>query len=187
VALEQFVQQAAENDNSEGPAGEPDQACDANDVSPSASEEEEGEDDPAQKRPSLSAERQQRLRNLTPNERMRVAQGPVLEDRVLLERIYGSAVWELLLRNPRVTVPEVARMARKGTMPRPLLELITENEQWIRQSVIRRALLSNPRLSADGAARVLRSMSARELKLVPQQTAYPAIVRQTAQRLMRGT
>jgi hypothetical protein len=135
---------------------------------------------------SLSQERQQRLRNLTPAERIKVAQGPVLDDRVLLERIYGNAVWELLLRNAKITVPEVARIARKGTVPRPLLELIVENEHWIRQSVIRRALLSNPRLSGDSATKVLRTMSARELKLVPQQTAYPAIVRQAAQRLMRG-
>lgn len=135
---------------------------------------------------SPSAQRMQRMRNLSPAERLKIAQGPVLDDRVLLERMYGNVVWEALLHNPRISVPEVARMARKGTLPRPLLEFIVENEQWIRQSVVRRALLSNPRLSADAAAKVLRTMNARELKLVPQQTAYPALVRQTALRLMRG-
>jgi hypothetical protein len=144
---------------------------------------------PAQREPSvlrLSEERRNRLRNLPLGERIKVAHGPVLEDRVLLERLYGSSVWEHLLRNPRVTVPEVARMARKGTMPRPLLELIVDNEQWIRQGVIRRALLSNPRLSPEAATKILRSMSARELRLVPQQTAYPDLVRRAALRLMRG-
>jgi hypothetical protein len=95
-------------------------------------------------------------------------------------------VWELLLHNTRITIPEVATMARKGTLPRPLVDLIANNEQWIRQPVIRRALLANPRLSADGATRVLRCLNQRELKLVPQQTAYPLAVRQAAQRLMRG-
>lgn len=130
--------------------------------------------------------RAHKLRNLTPAERMQVARGSVLDDRVLLERIYGSAVWELLLRNPKVTVPEVARMARKGTMPRPLLEVIADNEQWIRHSLVRRALLANPRLSSDGVNRVLRTLPPRELRLVPQQTAYPPLVRQAASRLMRG-
>jgi hypothetical protein len=135
---------------------------------------------------NLSQERRERMRNLPPQARLQLAQSGVLEERVMLERIYGSTVWELLLRNPRITVPEVATMARKGTMPRPLLELIADNDQWIRQGVIRRALLGNPRLGVDSATKVLRSLPMRELKLVPQQTAYPATVRQAAQRLMRG-
>jgi hypothetical protein len=149
-------------------------------------------DDPLEPRPSmrtlsLASERQHKLRDLSLAERMKVARGPSLEDRVLLERIYGSAVWELLLRNPKITVPEVARMAKKGTMPRPLLDLIVENEAWIRQGIVRRALLSNPRLSPEGVARVLRTLPGRELRLIPHQTAYPAQVRAVAQRLMRGT
>jgi len=133
---------------------------------------------------SASKERQLKLRNLPQAERMKIARGGSLEDRTLLERIYGNLVWEPLLRNPKITVPEVARMARKGTMPRPLLDLVVENEAWIRQSVVRRALLGNPRLSPEGAAKVLRTLSARELKLIPQQTAYPAAVRTAAQRLL---
>jgi hypothetical protein len=161
-------------------------AANATDGETSAAEDEAEDEQAARKPLNLSQERQQRMRNLSPTERMRIAHGSILEERVLLERIYGSSVWEHLLRNPKISVPEVARMARKGTLPRPLLDVIADNEQWIRQSVIRRALLSNPRLNADAAGRVLRSMSSRELKLVPQQTAYPAIVRQVAQRLMRG-
>lgn len=152
-----------------------------------AGEGEQGaEGAPSRPRLNFSNERRERLRNLPPAARLKVAHGPVLEDRVLLERTYGSSVWELLLHNPRITVPEVAVMARKGTLPRPLVDLIANNEQWIRQGVIRRALLANPRLAADSATKVLRCLSARELKLVPQQTAYPAAVRQAAQRLMRG-
>jgi Tfp pilus assembly protein PilZ len=136
---------------------------------------------------SIVQARAAKLRNLSPAQRMQVARGSVPEERVLLERIYGSAVWELLLRNPRITLPEVARMARKGTMPRPLLDLIADNEQWVRHSLVRRALLSNPRLGPDAINRVLRTLPPRELKLVPQQTAYPQSVRQAATRLMRGS
>jgi hypothetical protein len=148
---------------------------------------EEQAHDPADAQRAVVEARAARLRNLTPAQRMQVARGSVPDERVLLERIYGSAVWELLLRNPKITVPEVARMARKGTMPRPLLDLIAENEQWVRHSLIRRALLGNPRLSADAINRVLRTLPPRELKLVPQQTAYPPSVRQAATRLMRGS
>lgn len=126
------------------------------------------------------------LRNLSAAARNRVAQSGMLEDRVKLERLYGPAVWESLLRNPKLTVPEVSTMARKGTLPRPLLDLIAENENWIRQSSVQRALLANPRLGGKSLTKVLRALSARELKLVPQQTAYPAQVRSAAQQLLRG-
>ena len=158
-------------------------------------EEQHASDETTESEPRRSRTESQRvivearaakLRDLTPAQRIQVARGSVLDERVLLERIYGSAVWELLLRNPKITVPEVARMARKGTMPRPLLDLIAASEQWLRQSLVRRALLSNPRLGADSISRVLRALPPRELKLVPQQTAYPQSVRQAAVRLMRG-
>jgi hypothetical protein len=143
--------------------------------------------DPASPQHAIVAARAAKLRNLTPEQRIHHARSSVQEERVLLERIYGSAVWELLLRNPKITVPEVARMARKGSMPRPLLDLISENEQWVRHSLVRRALLANPRLTGDAINKVLRSLPPRELKLVPQQTAYPQAVRQAAARLMKGS
>jgi hypothetical protein len=150
-------------------------------------DDEEGP--PTQQRASLAgiATRALKLKNLNPQQRMQVARSNIQEERVLLERLYGSAVWELLLHNPKITVPEVARMARKGTMPKPLLDLIADNEQWVRHSLVRRALLANPRLGAEAINRVLRALPPRELKLVPQQTAYPPGVRQAATRLMRGS
>ena len=42
-----------------------------------------------------------------------------ITDVATLERLYGKQVWESLLHNAKVTVPEVARIARKGTIPRP--------------------------------------------------------------------
>jgi hypothetical protein len=144
------------------------------------------EHDPASPQHAVVAARAAKLRNLTPEQRIHYARSSVQEERVLLERIYTSAVWELLLHNPKITVPEVARMARKGSMPRPLLDFIVDNEQWIRHSLIRRALLGNPRLTGDSITKVLRALPPRELKLVPQQTAYPPSVRQAAARLMKG-
>jgi hypothetical protein len=135
---------------------------------------------------AIVAARAAKLRNLTPEQRIHYARSHLQEERVLLERLYGNAVWELLLHNPKITVPEVARMARKGSMPRPLLDFISDNEQWVRHSLIRRALLANPRLTGDAITKVLRSLPPRELKLVPQQTAYPPAVRQAAARLMKG-
>ncbi len=126
-----------------------------------------------------------RLRGLTLVQQLKVAQHGELSERVLLERMYGKNVWEALLRNPRVTGPEVARIARMGALPRTLLELIVSNGGWLQIPEVRRALLSNPRLGADQLLRVLRLLPKHELKVVSTQTAYSFAVRDAAKRILR--
>jgi len=101
------------------------------------------------------------------------------------ERLFGKNVWEALLHNPRLTIPEVARIARKGTVPRPLLELIADNAAWAKTGPVRRALLTNRRLSSEAVMKVLRLTPKNELKLAEKQTAYPAHVREAARKLLR--
>jgi hypothetical protein len=129
----------------------------------------------------------ERLRNLSLPEQLKVAAGGQAHARIVLERMYGKTVWDAVLRNPRVTTPEVTRIARMGALPRPLVELIVGNGTWLQIPEVRRALLGNPRLTADQIPRVLRMLPRHELKLVPTQTAYPAGVRDVARRMLRDT
>ena len=125
------------------------------------------------------------LRGLSLAEQVKKAQAGDITERMILERIYGKNVWEALLRNPRLTAPEVARIARMGTLPRPMLELIVGNAGWLQIPEVRRALLSNPRLGTDQIGRVLRVMPKHELKLAASYTVYPFAVREAAKRLVR--
>ena len=127
-----------------------------------------------------------RLRGLNLATQIKRARQGDTTERMLLERMYGKQVWESLLRNPRVTFPEVARIARMGTLPQPLVELIVNNAAWLRSPEIRRALLTNLRLGAEMIPRVLRMLPKHELRLVPTQTAYPPAVRDLARKLLKG-
>jgi hypothetical protein len=118
----------------------------------------------------------QRLRALSSTERQRLSRNGEQAERVLLERIYGKAVWEALLQNPRITPPEVARIARMGALPRPLLEQIASNPGWLGSAQVRRAVLSNPRLGKSFVLRVLQALPKHDLRLMEKQTAYPAQV-----------
>jgi hypothetical protein len=104
---------------------------------------------------------------------------------MVLERIYGKTVWEPILRNPRVSAPEVARIARMGGLPRPMLELICTSGAWLQLPEVRRALLAHPRLATDQILRVLRMLPRHELKLAAIQTSYSQAVRTAAKRLIR--
>ena len=128
----------------------------------------------------------ERLRGLTLVQQVKIAMHGEMQERIVLERMYGKQVWEPLLRNPRITGQEVARMARMGTLPRTLIETIVNNGTWLQIPEVRRALLANHRLSPDQVLRILRLLPKHELKLAAIQTAYPIGVRDTARRMMRG-
>jgi hypothetical protein len=127
---------------------------------------------------------QERVRSLSTVEQQRLAVKGTLTERVTLERAFGANVWESLLSNPRITSPEVATIARKGTLPRPLVENIAGHPSWVAVPEVQRALLSNPRASGAVIAKVLQAMARSDLILVPQQTAYPQTVRAAAKKML---
>jgi len=126
----------------------------------------------------------ERMRGLSMADAHKVAREGEVNERIVLERIYGKAVWEPLLRNPRLTVPEVARIARMGALPLPLLELIVASGAWLASPTVRRALLGNPRLSGEMMLKVLRATPRHELKLIPKQPGYSAAIKAAARRLL---
>jgi hypothetical protein len=128
----------------------------------------------------------ERVRGLNLQQQIKLALHGEISERMVLERIYGKTVWEHLLRNPRITGPEVARMARMGQLPRPQIETICNNGGWLQIPEVRRALLSNPRLGTDQIIRVLRLLPKHELKLAMVQSAYPVAVREQARRMVRS-
>jgi hypothetical protein len=128
----------------------------------------------------------ERLRGLNLAAQIKMATSGELHERIMLERLYGKNVWETLLRNPRLSAPEVSRIARYGSLPRVLLEIIIGNNAWLQVPEVRRALLSNPRLATDQIMKVLRLMPKHELKLAAIQAVYPHSVRNVAKMLLRG-
>lgn len=168
---------------SPAPAAEPVAEESAADESPTEEPPPVPDDDPEPA--DIPKNMHERLRGLTLVQQLKVARDGEMAERILLERMYGKAVWDALLRNPRVTGPEVARIARMGSLPRPMIELIVGNGAWLQIPEIRRALLSNPRLGADQIQRVLRLMPKHELKLAAIQTAYPMAVRNTARAMLK--
>ena len=152
---------------------------------PAAEEEVEEEAAEEVEDKKLAANVHERLRGLPLAQQLKLAHHGEATERIVLERLYGKNVWEALLRNPRLTGPEVARIARMGTLPRPLLEIIVGNGGWMGIPEVRRALLSNPRLGTDQIIRILRLLPKHELKLAAMQTAYPHAVRDAAKRMLK--
>lgn len=125
----------------------------------------------------------ERVRHLSLREREALCRSGTLVERVALERAFGGSVWEALLQNPQLTAPEVARMAKNGTVPVPLITIIVANASWLASGEVRRALLGNTRVAGQNLDRVMRAFPRNELRQVAQ-TAYRREVREAAQRIV---
>jgi hypothetical protein len=112
-----------------------------------------------------------------------MARSGTLPERVALERHFGGAVWEGLLQNPGITLPEVVRIAKNGGLPKPLVNVIVSNAAWLSKPEVRRALLSNPRVDGMHLDRVLRATPRSECAQVARSTAYRPAVRTRARQL----
>lgn len=126
----------------------------------------------------------ERMRSLSLREREEIARHGALPERVALERAYGGAVWEGLLQNPQLTPPEVARIAKNGTLPKPLVAGIVANASWLANPEVQRALLGNPRCGGQHLERVLRALKPVELVRLAQHCPYRQEVRSLAQKLL---
>jgi len=126
-----------------------------------------------------------RVRELDLAEREVLARTGGLPERVALERRYGSSVWEALLHNPQITAREVMRMAKSGSLPTTLVNLIIANNGWLADGAIQAALLQNPRVSGAHLDRVLRALPQSELLRISEQTSQRAQVRMGAKKMIR--
>lgn len=153
-------------------------------IEPPPDDAGDDEDDEADT-PERPKNLQDRLRGLTLAQQVRKANSSDPSTRIMLERMYGKNVWEALLRNSRLTAPEVARIARMGALPRIHIEHIVNNGAWLQVPEVRRALLTNPRLGTDQILRVLRLMPKHELKVAATTAAYTFAVRDAAKRMIR--
>ena len=136
--------------------------------------------------PERSENLQQRIRALTLPDAVRLARSGSMMERMALERTFGKLVWEALVHNPSLTVPEAARIAGMGILPQPLLDQIVSNPAWLTSEEVRRRVLTNPRLRGQALMKVLRAVPRSELPLLAKRGALPFAVREAARRLSGG-
>ena len=104
-------------------------------------------------------------------------------ERVALERTYGKAVWDVLIRNSRITAPELTRLARNRNLPKKIIDALTGNVGWLASSDLRRALLMNPQVTGTALEKVLRAVPKLELTRIATQTTYPQNVRRAVKKI----
>lgn len=85
------------------------------------------------------------------------------EWRKILIKDANKLVSSGVLKNPRITEPEVLTILKSGVQNDEIMRLICSNKEWVKNYQIRKALIENPKTPLANALRFLGTMNEKDL------------------------
>lgn len=89
-----------------------------------------------------------------------------------------------LLKNPRITIEEVLRIARLTTISAAVADQIAKTAQWSSNQEIRCALVNNARTSTTLAIKLLPTLPEHEIRRIAKSTASSLALKQAAVKIL---
>lgn len=107
-----------------------------------------------------------RMRSLSQMEKILLAVKADRSERALLLQDNDPRVLLSLLRNPRLTVDEVARLAKSSFLNYQIAEVILKASQWMSSLDVRVGLVHNPKTPPAFALRILPTLPDSEVRAI---------------------
>ncbi|HJZ66956.1 MAG TPA: hypothetical protein VKF81_02340 [Blastocatellia bacterium] len=143
-------------------------------------------DEVATEDPPLPIERMpvfQRVALMSVKERVMLAIKGSREARMILVRDPNRIVAGAVLRNPKLTDPEIENIAAIRTVPEDVLRQIGQNRTWNRSYVVIHNLVRNPRTPIAISLGFINRIQTRDMRVLSQNKNIPDVIRQSAYRL----
>jgi hypothetical protein len=128
----------------------------------------------------------EKLRGMTPPQKILLAPKADRVTRALLVQESDAQVLFALLKNPRLSVDEVVRVAKSSYLSFQAAELILRTSTWASSLDVRLALIHNPRLSVPFALRILATLPDHEVRAIAKGAATSMPLRQAAIKRLQG-
>ena len=126
-----------------------------------------------------------RMRGLSQMEKILLAVKADRSERALLLQDNDPRVLLSVLRNPRLTVDEVARLAKSPFLNYQIADVIVKTSQWMANVDLRIALVNNPKTPPAFALRILPSLPINDIRNVARGGTSMQL-KQAAIKLMQG-
>jgi len=126
-----------------------------------------------------------RIRALSQMEKMMLAVKADRTERAMLLQDTDPRVLLSLLRNPRLTVDEVVRVAKSSYVNFQIADVIMKAAQWMSSLDVRLALIHNPKTPPAFALRILPSLPDAEVRAIARAGTSMAL-KQAALRKLQG-
>lgn len=127
-----------------------------------------------------------RLRAMSRTEKLLHAARAERGDRLVLVQDADPQVLYALLKNPRLTVDEVVRVAKSAYLTYQCAELILKTSPWAASLEVRVALVHNPKTPPTFALRVLPTLPEAEVKAIARGAATSMALKQAALKRLHG-
>jgi hypothetical protein len=128
-----------------------------------------------------------RVRGLTRTEKLMLAPKGNRLERAILAQDNEPLLLYTLLKNPRITLEEVVRIARSSGLSPNSVDLILATTQWSMSNEIRIALVQNPRTPTPVALKLLPTLPEPVIRQIAKGTAVNQTLKQAAVRWVTGT
>lgn len=126
-----------------------------------------------------------RMRGLSQMEKLLLAVKAERSERALLLQDNDPRVLLSLLRNPRLTVDEVARLAKSSFLNFQIADVIVKTTQWTSSLDVRLALIRNPKTPPAFALQILPTLPESEVRSIARAGTNMAL-KQAALRRLQG-
>jgi hypothetical protein len=126
-----------------------------------------------------------RIRALPQVQKLLLAVKADRSERALLLQDNDPRVLLSLLRNPRLTVDEVARMAKSSFLNFQIADVIMKTSQWSANLDVRQALIHNPKTPQPMALRILPTLPEADIRAIARAGTNMAL-KQAALRRLQG-
>ncbi len=126
-----------------------------------------------------------RIRALSQMDKLLLAVKADRSERALLLQDNDPRVLLSLLRNPRLTVDEVARLAKSSFLTYQIADVIVKTGQWMGSLDVRLGLIHNPKTPPAFALRILPSLPDSEVRGIARAGTNMAL-KQAALRRLQG-
>jgi len=128
----------------------------------------------------------EKLRGMTPPQKILLAPKADRVTRALLVQESDAQVLFALLKNPRLSIDEVVRVAKSSYLSFQAAELILKTSGWASNLDVRLALVHNPKLPVPFALRLLPTLPEREVRAIAKGAATSMPLRQAALKQIQG-
>jgi hypothetical protein len=126
-----------------------------------------------------------RMRSLTQTEKLLLAIKADRSDRAILLQDNDPRVLLSLLRNPRITIDEVVRIAKSTYLNLQIADTISKTGQWMASMDVRLGLVHNPKTPQALALRILPSLPEAEVRNIARAGTNMALKTAAIRQLQR--
>jgi hypothetical protein len=128
--------------------------------------------------------RYQLCQQMSVTEKIKLAMGGDKEWRVLLLNDTNKQVTTAVLKNPRISEPEILALVKNKGMSEEIMRLICGNREWIKNYQIRKALVENQKTPLHTAIRMLSSLTDKDLAHIAKNREIRKVIVTQARRLV---